>query len=132
MSKETIRKATLEDLIAKAVQKENDKKKVKEILTVVNGEEVSLTFVKPSQSVVLDAMEDIGEGDDIKMVVQTFTHLIYECCPMLQNADLQKGLNILDPYDTVSKLFELGEIMKIGNQLSDLIGLNAISDTVKN
>lgn len=130
MSKNQCKKATLEDLIAKKIQKEKDKNKTKDIY--ISSMDKILTFVKPKENVVLDAIDEIGDGKDTRNTISAFKHLMYECCPLLQNQELQKELEILDPYDIVDVLFELGEVMKIGEQLVDLFGLGSIDENIKN
>jgi len=130
MSKETIKKATFKDLLAKKIFKEQNQFKSKDIF--VSSMDATLSFKKPSDDMVLDVMEEIGEGKDTKKMVIAFKKLIYMCCDMLQDTELHKELDIADPFDTVEKLFDLADILEIGEQLMDLIDIGGKAEQIKN
>lgn len=130
MSKEKAKKATFKDLIAKKLQKEQNQFKIKDIY--VSSMDATLTFKKPKDDLILDVMDEIGEGEDTRRMVSAFKKLIYQCCDMLQDTELHKELDVIDPFDTVDKLFELADIMEIGEQLMDLINVGAKVEEIKN
>lgn len=130
MSKESMKKATFKDLIAKKLKKEADQFKTQDIF--VSGMEATLTFKKPSDDEVLDTMDSIGEGKDTRKMIEAFKKLIYQCCEMLQDTELHNQLEVVDPYDTVNKIFDLADIMEIGEQLMDLIGIGDKQEEIKN
>ncbi|MBE6043540.1 MAG: hypothetical protein E7216_04810 [Clostridium thermopalmarium] len=121
MSKENAKKATFKDLIARKLEKEKDEFKTKDIY--VSSMDAMLTFKKPKDDMVLDVMDEIGDGQDVRKMVGAFKKLIYLCCDMLQDTELHKELEVVDPFDTVEKIFSLSDILEIGEQLMDLIDM---------
>ena len=111
-------KATLKDLIARKMQKENDKVKYYEIPVKSMGGKV-LIFKKPSDEMRLDMMDDLGDDPNTRDVVDMYKKLIYRSCELLQDGSLQEELEIIDPYDTVNTIFDLDDIMDIGEKLMD-------------
>ena len=130
MSKENIKKATFKDLLAKKLQKENEQFKTKDIF--VTSMDASLTFKKPNDDLVLDVMDEIGDGQDTRKMVGAFKTLIYHCCEMLQDPELHEQLEVVDPFDTVDKLFDLKDVMEIGDQLMYLINISGKVEEIKN
>jgi len=130
MSKETMLKATFKDLLNKKIQKEKDQFKAKDIY--VSSMDRALTFVKPKDDVLLDVIDEMGEGKGTGEMVQAFKTLIYHCCPMLQDTEFHKELEILDPMDVVQAVFDLSDIMEIGEQLMELVNINAKVEAIKN
>lgn len=130
MSKEQAKKATFKDLIAKKLQKEADQFKMKEVY--VTSMDATLTFVKPKDDLILDAMDEIGDGKDTRSIVSAYKKLIYHCCNMLQDVELHKELEVKDPYDTVDKIFDLADVLNIGEQLMDFIDFGSKVEEIKN
>lgn len=130
MSKETAKKATFKDLIAKKLKKDEEQFKTKDIY--VKSMDAILTFKKPKDDLAVEAMNDIQNGGDISKMVEAFKKLIYHCCDMLQDTELHKELDVVDPFDTVNKLFDLGEVIGIGEQLMDLIDIDGKVEAIKN
>ena len=130
MSKESAKKATFKDLIAKKLQKEQEQFKTKDIY--VTSMDATLTFKKPSDDLALDVIDEIGEGQDTKKMVAAFEKLIYQCCDMLQDTELHKELEVVDPFDTVKKLFDLAEKIEIGEQLMDWLNIGGKVEEIKN
>ncbi|MGE4272059.1 MAG: hypothetical protein AB7E31_04215 [Desulfitobacterium sp.] len=124
------RKATFEDLLKKKLQKEEDKFKTKDIY--VKSMDATLTFKKPKEELVLEVIEDIGDGQNSEQMVKAFEKLIYHCCDLLQSSELHSELGVVDPLDTVNALFDLGEKMGLGEQLMDLINIEGRVEAVKN
>lgn len=121
-------KADFKDLLARKLAKESGKNKTKDILVTSMGKE--LTFKKPSDDLILEIMDEIGDNTSTADTVNAFKKLIYLTCDMLQDTELHKELEIQDPYQTVDAIFSLGDIMEIGEQLMDLIEIN--TSKVKN
>lgn len=130
MSKESIKKATFKDLIAKKLKKESEINKTKDIF--VSSMDATLTFRKPSDDLILDVIDEIGDKDDTRKMVVAFKKLIYMCCDMLQDTELHKELEVVDPFDTVEKLFDLADTMEIGESLMDLINIGGKVEEIKN
>jgi hypothetical protein len=130
MNKPSVLKATFQDLIKKKLQKEQAATAFRDIN--VSSMNRVLTFKKPSDDMILDVMEEIGDKKDVKKMMEVFRKLIYQCCPMLQDIELHKQLEIIDPFDVVKILFDLSDIMEIGEQLMDFINLNGKAEEIKN
>ncbi len=131
MNKETIKKATFKDLVAKKLQRDEDKFKTKDIY--VQSLDSTLTFKKPDDDLILETIDAIGEDrTNTKSIVEAFKKLIYQCCDMLQDTELHKELEVQDPFDTVSKIFDVMEIMDLGDKLSDFVNINGKIDDIKN
>jgi len=130
MSKKTAKKATFKDLLARKLSKEQDQFKIKDIY--VSSMDSTLTFNKPKDDTVLDIIDDMGDMKVISKVIGGYKKLIYLTCSMLQDVELHKELEVLDPLDTVDKIFSLGDIMEIGEQLMDLIDIGGKVEDIKN
>lgn len=121
-------KATLKDLIAKKLQKDNEKTKSYEINVKSMGK--SLTFKKPSDEMRLDMLDEMGTEPDIRTMMSAYKKIIYLSCDLLQNQELQEELGVVDPFDTVDSIFDLDDILEIGEQLMD--AMDSPVDKVKN
>lgn len=130
MSKETAKKATFEDLLKKKLQREKDRFKTKDIYIV--SMDAILTFKKPKDEFIYEVIDDIQDSKDTEKMVAAFKKLIYQCCDMLQDSALQKELGVVDPFDIVDKLFDLGEVISIGEQLADFIDVEGKVEQIKN
>ena len=51
---------------------------------------------------------------------------------MLQNEELQKELEVIDPLDTVKEVFELNERLEIGKKLVDWADADKTLEEIKN
>lgn len=118
------------DLIAKKMQRDKDKVKVTEI--EVSTMDKVLLFNNPGDDVILDFMDDMGDGSNSRMLIDAFKKVIYKCCPVLQDVKLHEELEIVDPFDVVSALFSIAEINEIGEQLIDFINPDEVKETIKN
>jgi uncharacterized membrane-anchored protein YjiN (DUF445 family) len=130
LSKETAKKATFEDLLKKKIQREKDRYKTIDIYVV--SMDAIMTFKKPKDQFIFNVVDDIQNSEDTEKMVEAFKKLIYQCCEMLQNPELQNKLGVVDPFDTVDALFDLGEIMSIGEQLADFIDVQGKVEKIKN
>ena len=130
MGKEAMKKATLKDLVSKKIKKEEDKYKVREIYVTSMG--AYLMFKKPSEDLIIDIIDEIGDGKNTKSVYEAFKKLIYMCCDMLQDPELHKELDIVDPYDTVNSIFEFGDVMELGEKLVEFLDFGGKVDEIKN
>ena len=130
MSAKTVKKATFKDLIARKLQKEADQFKAKDIY--VSSMDVALTFVKPKDDLILDTLDGIGDKKETRNIVAAYKKLIYHCCNMLQDVELHKELEVKDPYDVVDQIFNLADILEIGEQLMGFIDIGSKVDEIKN
>lgn len=123
-------KATFQDLITRKMQRDHDKLQVKEVK--VNSLSKSLMFKKPSDEALLNVIEEIGDGSNTRNIVEAYKKLIYLTCDLLQSSELQNELNVVDPFDTVTAVFTIPDIMQIGAELVDFAGFGDVGERVKN
>lgn len=74
--------------------------------------------------------EDAGAGArGASDLYQAQAELIFDCCPALQDVELQAALGVeLDPYAIVPALMEMSEISDLSNKLMAWMGLMSVSD----
>lgn len=132
MSKENVQKATLKDLLLKKKLKEENSFKTKEVY--IESIDKTLVFNKINEGKLLDLLSDVKDIENINMRenYELCKQVIYFSCPMLQNTELHKELEVVDPLDTVSNLFEMKEVFEITEEISELIGLGDFIENVKN
>jgi hypothetical protein len=58
--------------------------------------------------------------------------MVFESVPMLKDKELIGAFELGEPIDIVTKVFEIGEIIKISEELLDLYGLGDLKDDIKN
>lgn len=124
------KKLTLNDFIAKAKQKEQDKFKAKAVFIESLEGEVMLQKIPINN--VLVAIDRITTDDSMQNIIDVYKQLIYDSIPMLKAKELQEQFNLAEPFDIVLELFELNEITKLGEEIQSLYGLDKLEDTVKN
>lgn len=124
------RKATFKDLVNKKIKKDENKLKTKDIY--IGSMEATLTFKKPKEEIVLEVLDSIGDGKNVSLLVEQFKKVIYHSCEMLQDTELHKELEVLDPFEVVDLLFEVGEVLEIGEQLMDLMDIEGNVKEIKN
>jgi hypothetical protein len=123
-------KATFQDLLARKLQRENDKLKVKEISIPSMGK--ALHFKKPSDGAVVDVVGATIHSNDVQQLYEAYKKVIYMTCDTLQNPELHKELGIADPFDVVQALLEPTDVFEVGNQLMEFVGFEQVDEKVKN
>lgn len=113
---------TLEMLIAKKEQSNNDKMKVVLFNSEVLGGTIEVRKLKARDVI------KIMDSTDSKSTEEAYNancKLIYKHCPILQEKELQEAYEIAEPYEIVVPVFEenLGEINKLSNFILSLYGL---------
>lgn len=121
---------TLEQFIAKSLQRENDKIKLKDIY--VESLDCNLTFEKPTNEDILDVMDRISEDKTVRNCVNVFKNLIYNCCPFLKKQELHDAHGVTAPTDIVDKILEIQDILDLGEELMKLTGIKDFQDEIKN
>ena len=118
---------TLEILIAKKQQSENDKMKVVLFNSEVLGGTIEV--VKHRARDVIKIM-DSTEEKTTEAAYKANCTLIYTHCPILQKKELQEAYQVAEPYEVVIPVFDenLGEVNKLSNFILNLYGLGAEDD----
>ncbi|MDD6937026.1 MAG: hypothetical protein PUI99_08915 [Clostridiales bacterium] len=124
-------KNLMETLVARAEQKAKSRTEAKEFDVPDVGK---LLFVKPSQSKTLEFFERMADSSGAADIFQVGVDMIYDCCPTLQDAELQAALAIVEPTDIVPRLMDVWQIDKLSGMLSRWLGLteDKAEQTVKN
>ena len=113
---------TLEMLIAKKEQSNNDKMKVVLFNSEVLGGTIEVRKLKARDVIkIMDSTED----KTTEAAYNANCKLIYKHCPILQEKELQAAYEVAEPYEVVVPVFEenLGEINKLSNFILSLYGL---------
>lgn len=120
-------KLKVTDLIAK---KEQIKKERKEIHVESLGG--SLEIEKLSLSAFLRLLDDFSEKTKTSEAVQMQVEIIYECCPILHDNELQSAYGCADPTEIVLKILgdNINEVNRIFNEIMDFYGM--ADDDLKN
>lgn len=113
---------TLDMLIAKKEQSNNDKMKVVLFNSEVLGGTIEVRKLKARDVI------KIMDSTDSKSTEEAYNancKLIYKHCPTLQDKELQEVYEVAEPYEVVVPVFEenLGEINKLSNFILSLYGL---------
>ena len=114
---------TLEILIAKKQQSENDKMKVVLFNSEVLGGTIEVVKHRARDVIkIMDSAQEAAYNANCK--------LIYKHCPILHDKELQKTYEVAQPYEIVIPVFDenLGEINKLSNFILNLYGLGEESD----
>jgi hypothetical protein len=118
---------TFDQLMARKLQREQDKVQFKEIAIPSGGK---LLFEKPSEDDVFACIDMIGNGDIFANVIAAYDRLIYNCCPELKNKELH-GDTVIIPTDIVKALFDVPDRVQIGNELVEMSGMSNIGEQIK-
>ena len=124
------KKATFDDFLAKKLQRDAGRNQIHEIY--VSSMDRSITLKHPTDTLLLETMDAIGDGSNNERSFGAFKRLIYLCCEELQNPKLQKELEISDPVDTVGAVFDIFDLSEIIEQISAAFGFGGVEDRVKN
>ncbi len=127
------KKATLEALLERKMQREKDNYGIKVINVGSIG--MSITAAKQPLSAVSDILDDLQTGD-IKFsdTLDIYKRLIYLCVPLFHDEKLQKAYACAEPYDVVTAVLEdnIGALTDIAEAILDMYGFSDIVDKVKN
>ena len=138
-------KLTLADFTKKATDKYNSRKMIIEI--EVEGMDGTVTFTRPSQNDLLvyksknanaikteegkNGKAQVAEMDFVLMT-EAAVALIYNSCTFLHDENLQKSLEVVDPYDIVTKVFGTDRTMDIANKISAAFSDEEVVEKIKN
>lgn len=121
---------TLDDLVAMKLKKEESERKAIEI--EVPSTKKVLQFQKPKDNLTLEVVDEIGTNGSTGNVVSAYKKLIYHSCPMLQDTKLHEQLGVVNPYDIILALFEISDILLIGDELFNFTGASDLYESTKN
>lgn len=120
MSKQSMKKATLNDFLSKKLKKEENANKTLDIK--VTSMDRVLTVKKPTDNEILDYLDNIGDERIARVAINETMKLFYRKCPELQDQELQSALEIKDPYDIIDVLFDMDDKNEIMEQFAVLLG----------
>lgn len=121
-------KVTLQDLINKKLQKNDNKRFNKSIyVEKIDGE---LVFEIPTFDELLEYSDEM-ETRDGKAVKQLYRKLCYDTCKMLHDKELHKAYGVIDPYDIVDFLFYDMDIMRVGESISEARKPKKVTEAIK-
>lgn len=121
-------KVTLQDLINKKLQKNDNKRFNKSIyVEKIEGE---LVFEIPTFDELLEYSDEM-ETRNSKGVKQMYKKLCYDTCKMLHDKELHKAYGIVEPYDIIDFLFYDIDIMNVGEAISEARSPKKVTETVK-
>ena len=127
------KKATLESLLDRKMQKDQGNTGIKEVEIKSLG--MTLTVVKQPLSSVSGILDDL-QGNDIKFsaMLDIYKQLIYLCVPLFHDTKLQTAYNCVEPFDVVTAVLDenIGAITKLAEAILDMYGLQDIVDNLKN
>lgn len=106
-----LKKASLEQLIQKKLEKDGKINAIKEIY--VKSLDSTITVNNPSDTQKIEFADKTKTGSYVDMM-EAYSRLIYDCCPMLRSKELQQSIGVNYPYDTVKAIFDTDEIAEIG------------------
>ena len=125
-------KATAEMLIAKKLQGEYDKMKIKTVNVGSLG--FSLELRKPGIQKVLELLDEAQQDDSMMGNIRFEEKLVYESCKMLHDKKLMEEFECTEPPDIVLKILDenMEELDKLSGIVLGFYGLNELDDKVKN
>lgn len=134
MSQEKLKKATLEALLERKLQREKESFGIKTVNVSSLG--MSLTIIKQPLGAVSDILDDLQTAENIKFseTLDIYKRLLYLCIPLFHDEKLQKAYECVEPYDVVTAVLDdnIGEIRNIAVDILDMYGFAEILNNVKN
>ena len=131
MSKETHKKLALEDLMARAEQREQGKTVFKSVYVDSLGGDLELERIPLSRML---SMLDGVDGSTMQENLDIQTEIIYRCCPLLRNPALREAFHCETQTEVVCAVFEdnMGAISNLAEEILGFYGLADNKDAVKN
>ncbi|MBR1738506.1 MAG: hypothetical protein IJ736_16120 [Firmicutes bacterium] len=111
MEKTENKKVSLEQLIKKKLEKDSKRGATKEIY--VESLDGYITVSNPSDTQKIEFADKTKTNSYVDMM-EAYCKLIYDNCAMLHSKELQDGIEVDYPYDTVKAIFDTDEIADIG------------------
>lgn len=112
-----VKKASLEMLIKKKLDRDTRKAKTKEVYVESLGGSVTVTC--PTDSGRVEYLEAVKTGSYVDLV-EGMVKLVYDNCPILHSDELLKGIEVDYPYDSVKAIFDIDDIAVLSNAINSL------------
>lgn len=128
-----MKKLTLEALLDKKEQREASRTAFREI--PVKALDGVLLMKKLPLSQILELMDRQDDNASLKENLDFEVELIYKCCPLFQDKQLQAAYACDEPYDVVLKVLDddLGAIGELAAAVLDFYGMGeSVRDQLKN
>lgn len=131
----TAKKATLEELLKRKLQSENDRN----AFFPIESKEAGLTFMVQKLPIekVIDMLDDfkvVNGSTSTKENFEGAVRIIYDSVPMLHDEKLRKGL--AEPYDVVPLVFgdNIGAIVTFAQEIIEkfYVGATSAAEEIKN
>lgn len=124
--------STLDMLMAKAEQRNDDKLKIKKVESKSLGE---IVFKKPPLAKVSALIDEAESGLTTYDAIRNNAALIYEAWPLAKDnfAKLKEAYEVADPYDLVIKIFDsdISELQILAEKVLGFYGLGTV-EAIKN
>ena len=122
---------TFDDIIKAKRQRENDKLTVKPVVIPSVGKE--LIFRRPKDEQMLEFMDTIQKDSSNTVMIDEYAKILYLSCDELQNPDLHKELDVVDPFDTIKAFMDANDILRVGDAVCNMNSLyKGLENEVKN
>ncbi|EDT75825.1 hypothetical protein [Clostridium butyricum] len=144
MMKMDNKKMTLEAFKAKAIDKYRNRILVADIEVDGFG---TAPFNRPSDNAMLEYLNGAAKGakiskdeygnmnvdeTDMIPVAEAAKILVYNCCSYLHDTELQKEVEVKDPYDMPFTVFGVDATLSTAEKISDIFGAGKVKEDVKN
>lgn len=128
------KRLTLETLVAKAEQRKQDRYEIRQVEVPSLGGTLQLEKIPLTR--IASMMDDLGDTSMAANLAFN-VELIYACCPMMRNKQLQDAHEVAEPTDIVCAVLDdnMADINRIVAAILDMYGLadaTGIKDAVKN
>lgn len=130
MNREDIKKLTIEDFMAKKISKDKKANQTKEIYVKSMGGYLTAKMIPDNK--IMDLIELVSSDSCYAEIMEFNKQLIYYTIPYLQSQELQTALDIIDPFDVVSLIFEIGEIGALAEEISQFLNIHESVIEIKN
>lgn len=128
MSKENVKKLTLQDLITRKTQREKDILRVQEVY--IEELEGTIEIRRPNEDIIMETM-DMIQSESVKDVVNAYDFLIYNSAPILKSKELHEAYECVEPMDIVKELLSLNDRLGIGSKVMEMAGFKDYENKVK-
>lgn len=125
------KKLTLEELVAKKEQRNQDKLIFKDVFIPSLGGCLTLKKLPVSRFVSLTGRYD---ASDFEQAIDYQIALAYASCPMFQNKELQEAYEVGEPSEIVMAVLadDLGALSQLTDAITGFYGLGEAEEEVKN